>query len=66
MSHNTNTNLIERANELREEVEGSNWAGQLDLALAADDLEHLYSVVESVERYLRFRETVNDDYPEVY
>ena len=61
MSHNVNTELIERAVELSEECTNSVLGGQLDYAIKRSDMEHLYALVQAAERHLNFMDLLQDE-----
>lgn len=61
MSHNVNTQLIERALELREEVVGTVFEGDIENAIELNDMEHLYDLVITIENYFDEQDFVNYD-----
>lgn len=66
MSWEPNTILIERANELLDEVVGSPYEGELELALKLNNLDRVYELVREIERHLYLVERQNDEYPETH
>ena len=61
MSHQVNTNIIERAREVAEECIGSSWGDQLTTALNAEnkDLDYIQALTISAERHLEYLDMVN-------